>query len=505
MSLDLRDIERGVGADLLRRPLVAHVLNAAVLRLYSDFSASLDEDECEREPGDPAPAGWLRPALAVAVCAFSYVVLLAGLAEAVVWVVLAAAFKVVRAPRIYAFEKLLLDVRVLFARHSVRHVKKTVRLQSPAGGGLQRLSARREGIGSFVITTIYCDETMTRDTRALLRLCRYMNKMTISFWRDDHVVMVGPNRDLVDAVCSPAARPAHLDLGWHRDVVEETNFHLSVVFADDVLPPSETCIKNVSRTAVTAEIVADATTENLELLVECMDQFAAVCEAQERGRRLFNGKRVSIYGVGILISIALIIRYEGLPGLFKPSADVLTLAVGAYTLWMTLGKSAALGETEEVTAFEVARRTNILMAFHGLAKVENNVEHTCWVPEIYREFSDEVVEGPMVDGSITKLEAAICLSIFEHFGNLLKWKGRRLHLDCYKVSGTGLGHIEAVERIRSINALECGGNAALADRLGAATADSARRFRPRILQYHWNPDRPGFSGRTSPGSFAEMP
>eukprot|EP00178_Gracilaria_changii_P000054 TRINITY_DN10040_c0_g1_i1.p1 TRINITY_DN10040_c0_g1~~TRINITY_DN10040_c0_g1_i1.p1 ORF type:complete len:570 (-),score=126.13 TRINITY_DN10040_c0_g1_i1:1108-2616(-) len=495
MALNLREIERGIGLDLLRRPVLTATLNALLLRLFFDaFLQPDEEDETDNHDDgyvlhddDPkykqrtaanghADVGCADSALSEKLAASSIFVLthiiqIVGLAESVCWVLIALVYKAIKLPRVYGFEKAVLDVSVLLFKPSVYYVKKTLRFQCREGQRVPRLQLTRSGFGSMVITVVSASESLTRDTRALLQMLRYVNDSTVAFWTDDSVVMVGVNKHVERALCNLASEPVMIDLGWHRDVVEQTNFKLEAVFTKERLREVDSGIQSVGKRAVMVELCAEFNTDNLELLVRSMSQFAAVCEAYERGLRLFNGKRVSIYVVGLAISVALIVFYEGAGGLIKPSADVLTLAVGAFTLWMTIGKSAALGETEEQTLYAPYSRENILLAFHGLARIEAHVSNVCWVPEVHRESHEELDEGAkIVDGSISVLEAAICLSIFEHYGNLLKWKGPRLAIDRFDVVAgdvVGMAHVVGVTRLRSLAKLRLLEHAPLARRLGA--------------------------------------
>lgn len=468
MALRLHEIERGIGIDLLRRPVFVAFLNAVLLQLFADAFLNHDDDEEEQQQQkqqqfkyEPPSKGWANSPVAEKLAASSifvvaHLLMLVGFVESLVWTVIALVFKLFKLPRVYGLEKLLLDLRVLFLKPSVRYVKKTVRFQCRPGQKIPRLQTTRRGFGVFVITIVSSVESLTRDTAALLHMLRYMNYPTYTYWTDDSVLLVGINRNIERALCRLGSEPAVIDLGWHKDVVEATNLKVEAVFTKENLRHLDSGIQSVGRRAVVVELAAEFATHNLEVLVKSMNQYAAVCEAHERGLRLFNGKRLSIYAVGLFVSLALIVFYEGLPGLLKPSADVLTLAVGAYTLWMTVGKSAALGETEEVTTLSPYNRENVLLAYHGLAHIEDNVVNICWVPEVHRDEHEKPLDADAVDGSISVLEAGIFLNIFEHCGHFVKWKGPRLQLDRMKViagEDAGVGHIVSVDRMPHLNAL----------------------------------------------------
>eukprot|EP00737_Agarophyton_chilense_P003531 gb/GEZJ01004158.1/.p1 GENE.gb/GEZJ01004158.1/~~gb/GEZJ01004158.1/.p1 ORF type:complete len:528 (-),score=72.42 gb/GEZJ01004158.1/:267-1850(-) len=509
MTLNLREIERGIGIDLLRRPVLTATVNAFLLRLFVDaFLQPTDEDDQDahstaykhQDDVGCADSALSEKLAASAIFLLTHLVQLIGLAESAVWAVIAVVYKAIKLPRVYGFEKLVLDLLVLLAKPSVYYVKKTLRFQCRPGQKVPHLQLTRSGYGRMVITVVSSTESLTRDTRALLQMLRYVNYSTVAFWTEDSVVMVGVNKPVERALCHLGSEPIRIDLGWHKDVVEGTNFKVEAVFTKEHLRVVESGIQSVGRRAVIVELCAELRTTNLELLVKSMGQFAAVCEAYERGLRLFNGKRVTIYVVGLALCVALIVFYDGLPGLLQPSVDVLPLAIGAFTLWMTLGKSAALGETEEETIFTPHTSENVLLAYHGLARIEPHVRNVCWVPEVHREPQapdvadggddggegdggvdfdyDEQHDKPYelrrrrsgVDGSLSVLEAAVCLSIFEHYGNFVKWKGSRLRIDLYHVRAgptVGLAHIVGVQRIRSLAAMRLHEHAPLVRHLGA--------------------------------------
>lgn len=479
MTLNLHELERGIGVDLFRRPFLTSAINSFMLRFFFEAFLQTAEDEDEYS-NDYTNVGCTKNPLverlaASAVFIASHFVHIIGLFESIFWIIVAVVYRAVKLPRVYAFEKLMLDISVILFKPTVSYVKKTIRFQCRNGQKIPKLQMLRTGFGSMVITVVSSTESLTRDARALMRMLRYLNHNTIAFWTEDSVIMVGVNKNVEQALCELGNEPALIDLGWHKDVIEKTNYKIEAIFTKERLQASDSVIKSVGPKNVTVEIYAQFATKNLELLVTSMDQFAAVCEAYERGLRMFNGKRVSIYVVGISISIALIVFYEGAQGLLKPSADVLTLAVGAFTLWMTLGKSAALGETEEETVYSTITRKNILLAYHGLAKIEENVVNTCWVPEIHQEERAPVPEGNEIDGSITLIEAAIMLSIFEHFGNLLKWKGVPLKIDKLHVSRgkeEGLVHVKSVERLANLNALQLKEKRPWIARIGAPKSEA---------------------------------
>ncbi|PXF41791.1 hypothetical protein BWQ96_08485 [Gracilariopsis chorda] len=498
MALRLHEIERGIGIDLLRRPVLVAFLNAFLLQLFADAFLHHDDEEEEKVKYEAPKAGWAKSPLteklaATSIFFLAHLLMLVGFAESVGWALIAIVFKVLKLPRVYVLEKLLLDLRVMFLKPSVRYVKKTIRFQCRPGQKIPRLQTTRRGFGVFVITIVSSVESITRDTAALLHMLRYMNYPTYAYWTDDSVLLIGINRNIERALCNLASEPAVIDLGWHKDVIESTNLKVEAVFTKENLRRVDSGIQSVGRRAVVVEIAAEFTTLNLETLVKSMSQYAAVCEAHERGIRLFNGKRLSIYAVGLFVSLALIVFYEGLGGLLKPSADVLTLAVGAYTLWMTVGKSAALGETEERTSLSTYNRENVLLAYHGLAHIEENVINICWVPEVHRDDHESPLDAEAVDGSISVLEAGIFLNIFEHFGHFVKWKGPRLQLDRMKVvagDDPGVAHIVSVDRMAHLNMLGYQKGETFVKRLGGVRYvgqngfvrnDTATRERPLLL------------------------
>lgn len=529
VSLDLKDLERGIGADLYRRPIMTALVNGFLLRFYYNTILEwpdLVEDPDKQEQDDlekgqfidlnpPEYGTYDAEQLALSqarqtfmehsVASFLYVVThvltLIGLAETVFWFAWAIIFKMIGLPRIYAFEKLLLDVRVTLVPQTLRFIRRNVRLVSRPETRLPHLVAARRGLPFLPITIITPAQTLTRETATLLRLLRYMNRATISYWTDDALVLVGRNDDLVHALCSLHERPVDIDLGWHKDVIERTTYRLSVTFTreaagvnEHMLPPSP--ISAVGARVVVVQLHVESSSQNLDLLLHSMDQFGAICEVPERGKRQFNGKRVAIYAIGIAVALLLIIYYEE-EQLTRPSVDVLTLAIGAYTLWMTIGKSAALGETEEDTELDVVNRDNILMAFHGLAKVGKKVINTCWVPEVYRqereleessdsedEDEDETEDVELIDGSINLLEAAIYLNIYSHYGHLIRWKGARLNLDRYRIreqpgDKQGIGHIVAVDRVSNLSLLRYRGESTTLQRLGGDGRHGCRHSKCR--------------------------
>lgn len=533
MSLSLYDIERSVGIDLLRRPVIATVINASILRFYQE-NLFIDPDEVQdaAPKNDPSASPsllqreWVGKLFAVAIVLLTHIVAVLGVAESAMWSAFALFFNLVRLPRIYAFEKLMLDLRVWVARSSVRYVEKKVRFSEVQSWvhELPRMEAHEQGVGGMVVTTVKITDGLSRDFVALLRLVKYWNGWMISYFGEETMVFVGRREEFVRGLCELGKRHLKLDLGWHRDVVERTVFRIKVEFARDLMARRETEVEFIGRRKVSVLVEAEATTSNVELMAHVMDGFASVCETSQRGTRPFNGKRFSIYMIGLAISIALIVFYEGAGGLVKPSADVLTLAIGAYTLWMTVGKSAALGETHEMAEYDVVGRRNLLMAFHGLASLEKDLKHVCWVPEIYRPTAEgekeeeeekrdvdehaelkgvefdrgdgliekvlsesgvsEVFAGRSVssrsnssssistrrshrsarskrdeegmrDGSISTLEASLCLSIFRHFGCFIRWKSEKLVLDRYVVMVEGeMAHVEGVERLDEIHDME---------------------------------------------------
>lgn len=537
MSLDLKDIERGVGADLLRRPLISTLVNACILRLYHEAVVewpeeedgeslynyqnpehpqdvkpakhSVVETETEQKSHAPSLETLAKPStpndgeirmqhqtkqtvlehiIATLLFVVTHIVLLLGMVEALVWLVSSVIFKIFGLPRIYPFEKCLVDIRALFLPQTLRYIEKNFRLSSRDNSRLPEFVAIRRGLSFMPITIITPVESLTRDSVALLRILRYINRVTIGYWTEDAIVLVGRNEDIVQALCNLNEQPMHIDLGWHKDVVERTTYKLSITFTRETsMSPSDfqvSPIRVVGVRVVVVQLHVESTTQNLEMLLNSFDQFAAVCEASERGRRLFNGKRAAIYCVGLSVAFLLIFYYEP-ENLNKPSVDVLTIAVGAYTLWMTIGKSAALGEVEEVTEYVVPTRENILLAYHGLARIGDNVVNTCWVQEIYRfDRSEPSEEQDMEDGSITVLEAAVYLNIFMHFGHMIKWKGTRLTLDRYNVEEEskdplGIGHFTAVHRVPNINMLRYEGESGRLERIGGDGRHPCNHF-PQI-------------------------
>ena len=477
MSLNLHDLERGVGTDLMRRPFFTSVINASLLRFFVEsVYVSDDQDDEDTEQGteiktsvddEDEEKSWLQDpgverALASTIFILTFLIKIIGYAETAVWAVVAIIFKILKLPKVYAFEKLVLDLSVVLWKESVRHIEKSIRFQSRPGQKIPQLEATRRGYGFMAITVISTRETLTRDTLAVLRMLRYMNKTTITYWTDESVTMVGLNDDIVKALCNLEHEPCAIDLGWHRDVFEGTNFKLKIIFTQENMTLVDSHIKAIGKRVIMIELIAQFSTSNLQLVAKYLDQFAAVCEASERGRRSFNGKRTLIYFVGIFVAFALIAFYgdfdEDFKSFFRPSPDVLTLAVGAFTLWMTIGKSAALGDIDEQTVLTVYGRDNILLTFHGLAKVEKNVINTTWIPEVYRD--EEPRTGGVneqVDGSLSVLEAAICLNIFEHFGHFIRWNGPKLTLERYFVQPRDdqfLGEVTEVRRIKRIAELE---------------------------------------------------
>lgn len=539
MSLSIHDIERSVGVDLLRRPVVASVINASILRFYLENLLLDPAEALEPTPKDVLDESpsllrkeWVGKLVAVTVVVLTHIVAILGVVETAIWITLAILFKLIRMPRVYSFEKLILDIRVLIARGSVRYIDKKIRfcrIQTWAEE-LPRMEAHRQGVGAFTVTTMKVTDGLSRDSVALLRLIKYWNGWMIPYFGEDTLVFVGQRTEIVDGLCELGKRNLSLDLGWHLDVVEGTIFHMYVEFTRDLMGDRESEVSVIGRRFISVLVEVETTTASVELMSHAMDEFAAVCETSERGTRPFNGKRLSIYMIGLVISVALIVFYEGSQGLWKPSVDVLTLAIGAYTLWMTVGKSAALGDTHERAEYDVVERKHILMAFHGLASLEKGLQHVCWVPEIYRpvrEQEDEENDGEdglvklgtpeldrvegitkktlsesgnsrksesfapsssrssrssrmssnsrsgiststsrrestetMRDGSISVLEAALCLSIFRHFGHFVKWKSEKLTLDRYVVIVEWkMAHIEAVERMDEIQDVEDEGGA----------------------------------------------
>lgn len=463
MGFRLYEVERGIGVDLLRRPLFTSFVNAFMLSIFNGaFLQPNEDEEDESETQQNDGEGLVKYELieklaASSIYLIAHLITVAGFVETFVCVAVALIFKVLRLPRVYAFEKLLIDVQVLLCKPSVRYIKKTVRFQCHPGQVLPGLQTTRRGFGFLVITIISCEETLTREAAALLQILRYTNITTAAYWTRDSVIFVGKNCAIERALCRIGSEPARIDLGWHKDVKESTTFKMEAVFSRENRRVADSSIQLVGKRAVFVELCSEFSASALELLVKTMNQFAAVCEAYERGLRQFNGKRVSIYVVGGFISVTLIVFYEGFAGLLKPSADVLTLAIGAYTLWMTVGKSAALGETEERTTLSIVGRNNILLAYHGLAEVEPNVVNVCWIPETNREEREKVGENDAVDGSISVLEAGLCLSIFEHYGHFVKWKGPRLKLDNLEVvvgDDPNIVHVVSIRRLRNLSLLD---------------------------------------------------
>lgn len=518
VSLDLKDLERGVGADLFRRPIVTAILNAFILRLYysnvfewpDDFGQDPDPEDdeekgqfiilqppavgtydAEEDAREKARQTILEHVSASFIYILTHLIVVVGIFETAAWIVAAFVFKLIGLPRIYAFEKLLLDVRTTVLPQTVRYIDRNVRLISRSSTKLPHLTATRRGLPFMPITIIAPSESLTRETATLLRLLRYLNRITISYWTEDALVLVGRNEDIVRALCNLNEQPVHIDLGWHRDVLEFTTYKLSITFTRemagvnaDMPPPSP--VRAVGNRVVVVQLYIETTSPNMELLLQSMDQFGAVCEAAEPGRRQFNGKRTAIYAIGIFVAIILMLYYQdGESPITKPSIDVLTLAVGAYTLWMTIGKSAALGETEEETLYNVVTRDNILLTYHGLTKVEDNVINTCWVPEVHREERAEPPEDAVLeDGSISLIEAAIYLNIYLHYGHLIKWSGSRLILDRYRIKEepddpSGVGHVVAVDRVARFNLLRYRGESMTLKRLGGSGRHRCRHTRYR--------------------------
>lgn len=497
MSLSIHDIERSIGIDLLRRPFLTSTLNAAILCFFHE-NLALDPDAPPPAEGE-VPSILDRPIIARTTAALTALlarlVSLIGVLESLVWIVIAIFFKVVHLPRIYAFEKLILDLRVAFSKPSLRYIDKSLRFHlEPAvlsTTTLPRFSSTRQGIAGLVITTVKCTENLSNDAIALFKLLRYSNDFNISYFHEDVWVVVGFNAHLIGSICSDGKLPVKLKMGWHRDCVENTIYKIDISFVPGRHYPRDTDVKYIGRRSVSIEVFTEFSSENLQLVAHMMDQFAAVGEGGDNWSRFFNGKRMAIYAVGLILALFLIVFYEGRQGLTKPSIDVVTLAVGAFTLWMTVGKSAALGETVESVYLDVERRQNFLLSYHGQARVSKGMVNTCWIPEIHRPIqklprnSDDVSSEAAAltsaalgkhlsaqstcslppssssssgssfyeieDASITRLEAAVCLGIHSHFGHFLKWKGKNLLLDHYEIEDEGgLGHIKQVNRIESV-------------------------------------------------------
>lgn len=684
VSLSLKDIERGIGADLFRRPIITAVFNAFMLRLYYDTILVLpdseptqaDRDDYERksrflnldppEPGSydaeqlkkkAANHALIEHVAASAIFIFGHVSRLVGFAETIMWIALAIMFRLSGLPKIYAFEKLLLDLRISILPQSVRYIDRNVKLTSHPLAPLPKLVASRRGVPFMPLTIITAAETLTRETEDLLRLLRYINQMTIAYWTEDSVVLVGRNEELVQALCELHKKPVHVDLGWHIDVIENTALKLSITFIRNHFPPSQGSVPTihhtthntsqshnhhhvkpaaksisessrtvmprpegteanvdedvdeivpenmsdsnstaassnansvavdfrqesnispesnpvahvqpsdalagipsislapssdgsssygrhrtryleklqkkspvcaVSRRIVKVQLEMEATQRNVELLLISLDQFATICESPEPGKRHFNGKRFAIFAVGIFISLILILYYQNMK-IDRPEIDLLTLAFAVYTIWMTVGKSAAFGEVEEETPLNTVTRENILMAFHGLVLIPKNVINICWIPEVYRRDRAESNDGneknndddsgsssdsensessmvsssvskkmmpyvvsdvEVVDGSISLFEAAIYLNIYYHYGHLIKWKGPRLLLDRYDFSeeegdNEGVGHIVAVDRVSRLGQLRYVGESRTLLRLGGGGRKKGCRHLGQVLR-----------------------
>lgn len=538
MSLSLKDIERGVGADLLRRPVATSTINAFILRFYHQNILEWPED-VEQEPVSPGPKtiqneiddedplqkyyaqqstshkymsvtdaeeaqrraaqqAMIENVAAAFLFIFTHLLVIVGVAETIVWIVFAILFKLIGLPRVYAFEKLLLDVRAIVAPQSLRYVDRNIRLTRDDSRDLPRLQCVRRGPSLMSICVISPTETITRDTASMLRIFRYNTSIAVCYFTDDALVLAGRNKDVIESLTALNIRPVHVDLGWHRDVVEGTAYKLSVTFTKE----SNELVKRVNRPSpvqavgarkIVVQLQVEASTQNLELLLKSLDQFSAVCEASEKGTRPFNGKRFSVYGIGIIVAFTLGAYYlDEESKWYKPSVDVLTLAIGAYTLWMTIGKSALLGETEEDTEYNVTTRENVLLAYHGLAKVQSHVINTCWVPEVHREEHPEPEEGTLLeDGSISLLEAAMYLNVYVHYGHVVKWKGPRLVIDRYKIveemdDEEGIGHVVEVQRVDNINSLRYEGESGRLKRLGGhgRLMCGCRKWRSRPVYYY---------------------
>lgn len=533
MSLSLKDIERGVGADLLRRPVLISIANAYILRFYydnilewpddirpvtdeymqnTDIITSHDEnvrdahddhDPLQRHAQKVSPSqkylsitdaeeaqrravrqATLENVAAGFIFLLTHSLLIIGVVETVLWIIFAILFKLLGLPRVYAFEKLLLDVRALLLPQSIRFISRNIRLTRDASRDLPTLLRVSRGPSFMSIVVISPAETITRDTASMLRIFRYNNTFAITYFSDDVLVLAGQNKDIVEALTALNIRPVEVDLGWHKDVLEGTAYKLSVTFTKENthavgMANAPSPVRAIGTRTVVIQLNVEASTENLELLLKSLDQFPAVCEAAEKGRRPFNGKRFSVYGFGIVLAVSLAAYYTDFDDSedaesfwYKPSVDVLTLAIGAFTLWMTLGKSAVLGDTEEETEYNVTTRENILLAFHGLAKVHEHVINTCWVPEVHREEHPEPEEGTLLeDGSISLLEAAMYLNMYVHYGHVVKWKSPALVIDRYQIEEDenidgGVGHVVAVHRVNNINMLRYEGESQRLKRIG---------------------------------------
>lgn len=573
-SLNLKDIERGLGGDLFRRPIVTSVLNALMLRFFLDnifeFPDITDPDQAQREHQrksvffdlDPPKPGTYdyeqlqraqkkqnmsEHAFASLLFISTHLVLCLGFAETLAWLVVAVCFKLLGLPKIYVFEKLLLDIRVTLLPRSVRHIDKNVQLVSYVASSAPQFTVVRRGLPFMGITIITASQTLTRDSETMLRLLRFNNHISVTFFTSDTAVLVGRNQYLVDVLCRTETTPTMVDLGWHKDAIENTTYRMSVTFQNELLTPdvenndspvitaqsdsdsqrdtdsnlitgstsiavpygqdveqslylehpshaqsAPSPVRACNRQMVKIQMKAQSTTRNLEMLLLSMDQFASVCEAPELGKRQFNGKRFAIFFVGVVAAVLLVLFYQDYE-LKKPEVDLLTLGFGVYTLWMTVGKSAVFGEVEEDTSLNLVTRQNILLAFHGLAAIPNNVVNVCWVPEVYRRDRGEPPKGAEVmDGSISVLEAAIFLNIFVHYGHFIKWKGSRLVLDRYDIvedygdgeseadalaKKYGIGHVVAVDRFQRLSQLKYCGESTTLQRIGADGQGSRRHVR----------------------------